>query len=199
MRDEPRRSSSRSDGPAHDLHWDIKAIVAELRELRQASLAARIGWISRPSSPRARRWPALSRTSITALFPNRLASHALDGESVDYFVGHTLDRALRDLVGPGAARDSIRGRRRRGKRRTARTGPGDRQRFCRRNCQRIRAIARNRYHGRLRRRPRCPQRGRDPGLLSRYHGHCPLPAGPHAVWPRRACSWRGSLPRSPIR
>lgn len=89
----------RSFHSAHTIpDWHIDGIVAELREARKQSLAARqrIGK------------PALlpSRSALTeiveglsrALFPNRLGSHLVMNESVDYFVGHTLDSALRDLA-----------------------------------------------------------------------------------------------------
>jgi serine O-acetyltransferase len=81
------------------LHWDIHAVVDELRDLRQASLAAR-NRLDKPAKlPSRAALTSVVESVITALFPNRLASHALDSESVDYFVGHTLDKALRELVG----------------------------------------------------------------------------------------------------
>src|SRR4029077_16696168 len=77
--------------------WDIDSVVSQLRMLRKESLAAR----------RRIGKPAIlpSRTALTvivdglskALFPNRLGSHLLANESVDYFVGHTLDVTLREL------------------------------------------------------------------------------------------------------
>ena len=84
---------------AETSHWDIHAIVDELRDLRQASLAAR-NRLDKPAKlPSRGALTSVVENVITALFPNRLASHALDRESVDYFVGHTLDKALRELVG----------------------------------------------------------------------------------------------------
>lgn len=80
-----------------ELHWDVDAIVAELRELRHASLAARQR-IDRPAKlPSRTALTGIVESLTAALFPNRLAPHALDSESVDYFVGHTLDKALREL------------------------------------------------------------------------------------------------------
>ena len=88
--------------PAHSpqsSHWDIHAIVGELRDLRQASLAAR-NRLDKPAKlPSRTALAAVVENVIMALFPNRLASHVLDAENVDYFVGHTLDKALRELVG----------------------------------------------------------------------------------------------------
>lgn len=91
--------SSRVDKDASsELHWNVDGIVAELRELRLASLAARQR-IERPAKLPSRTALTNIVESLTAaLFPNRLAPHALDSESVDYFVGHTLDKALRELV-----------------------------------------------------------------------------------------------------
>ncbi|HVU85708.1 MAG TPA: serine O-acetyltransferase EpsC [Pirellulales bacterium] len=85
--------------PSQRSHWDIQAIVGELRDLRQASLAAR-NRLDKPAKlPSRTALAVVVENLITALFPNRLASHVLDNESVDYFVGHTLDKALRELVG----------------------------------------------------------------------------------------------------
>ncbi|MBL8815578.1 MAG: serine acetyltransferase [Planctomyces sp.] len=77
---------------------EIQPIVAELRQLRDASLAAR-NRVQRPARLPSRR----SLTSVVdglsaALFPNRLGWRDLAYENVDYFVGHTLDSALRELV-----------------------------------------------------------------------------------------------------
>ncbi len=85
--------------PANEQRWDINAIVDELRDLRQASLVARQRLDQPAKLPSRAALTSIVESIITALFPNRLASQALDGESVDYFVGHTLDRALHELVG----------------------------------------------------------------------------------------------------
>jgi serine O-acetyltransferase len=81
-----------------ELHWDINAIVSELRELRQASLAARRRADKPAKLPSRTTLTTIVESLIAALFPNRLASFSLASESIDYFVGHTLDKALRDLV-----------------------------------------------------------------------------------------------------
>jgi len=93
-------TAQRSDHDSEqELRWDINAIVGELRDLRQASLVARRR-LDRPAKlPSRTALTSIVESIVTALFPNRLASQALDGESVDYFVGHTFDRALHELVG----------------------------------------------------------------------------------------------------
>jgi serine O-acetyltransferase len=83
---------------AHAMDWDIDAIVAELRTLRVASLAAR-DRLSRPAKlPSRKSLTAVVEGLSAALFPNRLSSRELTDDSVDYFVGHTLDSSLRELV-----------------------------------------------------------------------------------------------------
>ena len=83
--------------PFPGLHGDIDLIVTQLRDQRERALAE---W------QRAHRPPRLpSRQVLTgivaglsaALFPNRLSGHDLSEESIDYYVGHTLDTALRHL------------------------------------------------------------------------------------------------------
>lgn len=78
--------------------FEIQPIVVELRRLRDESLAARKR-AQRPARLPSRR----SLTSVVeglsaALFPNRLGWRDLAYENIDYFVGHTLDSALRELV-----------------------------------------------------------------------------------------------------
>ncbi|HEY4258982.1 MAG TPA: serine O-acetyltransferase EpsC [Schlesneria sp.] len=81
-------------GPSDKTDWNIDGIVAELRELRTRSLRARQR-SGRPVKLPSRK--VLTNTIeqlSTALFPNRLGSRELAPESVDYFVGHTLDTTL---------------------------------------------------------------------------------------------------------
>lgn len=81
------------------LDWDIDTIVGELRTLREESLAARHR-LGNPTKLPSR--PALAGIVdglSAALFPHRLSSQVLVGQSVDYFVGHTLNLNLRELVG----------------------------------------------------------------------------------------------------
>jgi serine O-acetyltransferase len=81
-----------------ELHWNIDAIVADLRTLRNESLAARQRLDNPAKLPSRPVLAGIVESLIASLFPNRLASHPLGIESVDYFVGYTLDKALRELV-----------------------------------------------------------------------------------------------------
>jgi serine O-acetyltransferase len=77
--------------------WHIDDVVSQLRILRKESLAARCR-IGKPVLLPSRSALTLIIEGISkALFPNRLGSRLLLNESVDYFVGHTLDVALREL------------------------------------------------------------------------------------------------------
>jgi serine O-acetyltransferase len=83
-------------GPTVDRH--IEAIVSELRELRDASLAARRRAGSPLKLPSRKSLAAIVEGISTVLFPNRLGSRQLAHESIDYYVGHTLDETCRELV-----------------------------------------------------------------------------------------------------
>ncbi len=76
----------------------MDAIVAELRELRNASLAARHRSGNPLKLPSRRSLTAIVEGFSAVLFPNRLGSRQLAHESIDYYVGHTLDETCRDLV-----------------------------------------------------------------------------------------------------
>jgi serine O-acetyltransferase len=76
----------------------MDAIVAELRELRNASLAARQRSSNPLKLPSRKSLTAIVEGFSTVLFPNRLGSRQLAHESIDYYVGHTLDETCRDLV-----------------------------------------------------------------------------------------------------
>jgi serine O-acetyltransferase len=76
----------------------MDAIVAELRELRNASLAARQRSGNPLKLPSRRALTAIVEGFSTVLFPNRLGSRQLAHETIDYYVGHTLDETCRDLV-----------------------------------------------------------------------------------------------------
>jgi serine O-acetyltransferase len=87
-----------SNGQSAHLDWELDGIIAELRQLRDASLAARRR-LGRPGKLPSRK--ALSKfidDICAVLFPNRLSARELQDESVDYYVGHMLDQALRELV-----------------------------------------------------------------------------------------------------
>lgn len=77
--------------------WNIDRIVAELRSLRDASLAARQRSGNPPKLPSRKMLAAIVEGFSAALFPHRLGQRQLAPESTDYFVGHTLDATCRDL------------------------------------------------------------------------------------------------------
>jgi|694.fasta_scaffold04076_10 serine O-acetyltransferase len=78
--------------------WNLAEVVAELREIRADSLSA-AGRSKRPVKlPSAAAITQFLDSLCAAMFPNRLGNRQLAAESVDYFVGFTLDRALHELV-----------------------------------------------------------------------------------------------------
>jgi len=79
------------------LDWDIPAIVTELSLLRGRSLENRQREARPPRLPSRKALAEIVEGLATALFPNRLGSGDLSQDSVDYFVGHTLDTRLRQL------------------------------------------------------------------------------------------------------
>jgi serine O-acetyltransferase len=79
--------------------WNIDSIVAELRAIRNDSIAARQR-IGKPVKlPSRAALVGIVEGLSAAMFPNRLSAHVLVGDSVDYFVGHTLNMTLRELAG----------------------------------------------------------------------------------------------------
>lgn len=82
----------------NDASWDIGALVASLRGLRDASLTARRRSERPVKLPSRRAITSIVEGLSAALFPNRLGSRELANESVDFFVGHMLDTNLRELV-----------------------------------------------------------------------------------------------------
>jgi len=79
-------------------HWDIPHIVGSLRELRDASLANRSRRGKPPKLPARKALVEILDGLRATLFPNRLGLSTLTDEGIDYFVGHTLDTALRELL-----------------------------------------------------------------------------------------------------
>jgi len=77
---------------------NMAAIVAELRDLRNASLAGRQRAGNPIKLPSRKSLTAIVEGLSTVLFPNRLGSRQLAHESIDYYVGHTLDETCRELV-----------------------------------------------------------------------------------------------------
>ena len=96
-----RRDDEVPVAPEAAQSWDIGPIVRELRAQRERWRTAR----QRRLTAGGREFPA--RAAIEriladlcgALFPMRLGPDDLQRESEDYYVGHTLDRALRALLG----------------------------------------------------------------------------------------------------
>jgi serine O-acetyltransferase len=77
--------------------WGIAAIVAELRNLRVRALENRHRSGRPPRLPSRKALVGVLDGLGAVLFPNRLGSPDLTEDSIDYFVGHTLDTALRAL------------------------------------------------------------------------------------------------------
>ncbi|MFI3196411.1 MAG: serine acetyltransferase [Methylococcaceae bacterium] len=80
-----------------DSHGDLCDVVAELRQIRNESLENRRRKGHPPKLPSRKALVGVLDGLSAVLFPNRLGSGDLTDDSVDYFVGHTLDTALRTL------------------------------------------------------------------------------------------------------
>jgi serine O-acetyltransferase len=76
----------------------IESIVSGLRAVRLASLEHRQRRNKPPKLPSRKILQSVIEGLSAALFPNRLGLPDLKEEGLDYFVGHTLDIALRDLL-----------------------------------------------------------------------------------------------------
>lgn len=81
------------------MEWDINGVVAELRAQRLASAATRVGGWPRRKLPSPKTLSRILDELTGALFPNRLGNLELSEDSVDYFVGNSLDQTLRELCG----------------------------------------------------------------------------------------------------
>jgi len=88
--------SDREPIATHD--WNIDSIVSALRDIRHQSLAARKRLGKPAKLPSRVALAGIIEGLSAALFPNRLSSQRLAHENVDYFVGHTLDIKLRELM-----------------------------------------------------------------------------------------------------
>ncbi|PNG26150.1 serine O-acetyltransferase EpsC [Methylocella silvestris] len=86
-----KASALRSASP----HWNIKAITAELRELRVKDHELREGPVKLPAR---KALVKIMDGFSAALFPNRLGLCEISDEGVDFFVGHTLDLTLNELL-----------------------------------------------------------------------------------------------------
>ena len=89
--EEPEHSSWKGTG------LEIDTVVAQLRALRLESLENRQKRDKPPKLPSRKALIAIADGLSAVLFPNRLGPELTD-ESVDYYVGHTLDVTLRDLL-----------------------------------------------------------------------------------------------------
>jgi len=75
--------------------WGIDALVAQLRDLRVQSLETRSRRDKPPKLPSRKELHLILDGLGAVLFPNRLGLPDLNDESIDYFVGHTLETLLR--------------------------------------------------------------------------------------------------------
>ncbi|HKX53671.1 MAG TPA: serine O-acetyltransferase EpsC [Nitrosospira sp.] len=77
---------------------EIGSVVSELRALRLKSLENRQRRDRPPKLPSRKVLIGIADGLRAVLFPNRLGMPDLTDESVDYYVGHTLDVTLRELM-----------------------------------------------------------------------------------------------------
>jgi len=84
-------------GAHQQMQREIDSVVADLRKLRVASLESRQRRDRPPKLPSRTTLSSVVEGLSAALFPNRLGPPGLTDEGIDYFVGHTLDVALRAL------------------------------------------------------------------------------------------------------
>jgi len=90
--------SAAADNDSNSNDLGISDIVTALRDLRLSSLEHRKRRNKPPKLPSRKVLQTIVEGLGAALFPNRLGLPDLKEESLDYFVGHTLDMVLRDLV-----------------------------------------------------------------------------------------------------
>jgi serine O-acetyltransferase len=77
--------------------WGIEKLVKQLHDIRVQSLETRERLNNPPKLPSRKTLASILENLSGALFPNRLGRPDLRDEGIDYFVGNTLDTALRDL------------------------------------------------------------------------------------------------------
>lgn len=83
-----------------NIHWELDSLVAELRQTRERWRRAR----QRDPEAHGREFPSQStlrdvaRALSAVLFPMRLGPSDLRPETEDFFIGHTLDKALTSLL-----------------------------------------------------------------------------------------------------
>lgn len=77
---------------------NIQAVVTALRDVRLNALQDRNRTNKPPKLPSRKALQHIVDGLGAALYPNRLGLPDIKQEGIDYFVGHTLDIALRDLI-----------------------------------------------------------------------------------------------------
>ncbi|BCM24392.1 serine O-acetyltransferase EpsC [Methyloradius palustris] len=96
MVDNSKNFAETIDGSATILN--VAQIVADLRNVRVSSLEDRKRRNKPPKLPSRKVLAEIVEGIAAALFPNRLGLPDLTEDGIDYFVGHTLDTALRELT-----------------------------------------------------------------------------------------------------
>ncbi|MGO9057485.1 MAG: serine O-acetyltransferase EpsC [Candidatus Binataceae bacterium] len=86
-----------ASGSPGGLYWDLDRIVAELHASRAASRQKRKG-ASVSEMPSREALVAILDGLFAGLFPTHFGRPDLTEEGIDYFVGHTLDATLRELM-----------------------------------------------------------------------------------------------------
>jgi serine O-acetyltransferase len=81
----------------HLTEWGVASLVSQLREIRIHSLETRKRLHKPPRLPSRKTLARILEDLSGALFPNRLGRADLREEVIDYYVGNTLDNALRGL------------------------------------------------------------------------------------------------------
>ncbi|NBV74602.1 MAG: serine acetyltransferase [Methylococcaceae bacterium] len=76
--------------------WGISDLVGQLREIRHLALENR-GRLDPPRLPSRKVLAQILEKVSAVLFPNRLGFPELSNESIDYYVGTTLDDLIRQL------------------------------------------------------------------------------------------------------
>src|SRR5438105_12667535 len=93
---EPSDNEARSpDNPAQK-RWQLEQLVAALRVSREETHSIRRDGEARRAPSREALEDILNRLT-EGLFPRHYGRFDLDGENIDYFVGHTLSIALDQL------------------------------------------------------------------------------------------------------
>ncbi|WP_437192205.1 serine O-acetyltransferase EpsC [Planctomicrobium sp. SH527] len=79
-----------------DHTWNVDAVVSELRKLRDRFEMAEVR--NHGKLPNRRQLTSIVERLSSALFPVRLSTRDFPNGNIDYFVGHTLDIILTELV-----------------------------------------------------------------------------------------------------